>query len=635
MTTSPASEPASKSGQDVTSLGCELGLPAAEFAAVADTPVDARVDANQPDASKGDHKRRAVVVGAGFGGLAIAARLQAQGYRVVVFERSERIGGKLGLFERDGFRFDTGPSIVTLPSVYRDLWAAIGADFDADITLRRLDPIARYRFGDGTWLDASASDATFAENLEKLRLGNAAEMQAFFTRAEAIWEATRGPFLERPLRGVMSLIPLARKLGDLRTIAPGRTMRNLTCQYLSDPRLVNFIDRYATYTGSDPRKAPAALASIPFVERNFGGWYVEGGLVRLGEMLAKRCVESGVSIQCSTEVASILTANNQSKNTQSENTPSDQALRNKAAIHCTGVVLSSGERVEADVVIVNADAHHLYTDLLAGRAHHSDGAQPRNNGLQGKTGSSPGNGHSPSSTDEGVREGNIDGPAAFVDRLKLMFRERTTVAAVRARALRGLQSVQPSLSGFVLCCAVEGTTPALAHHTVLFPEHYDDEFYDLFGLRLRPVRNPTIYVSVPKDPLIAPPGCEAWFILVNAPRHCPKDLSRGVDWHKPGLVESYADKILDQMAARGLDIRSRIRFRELRSPADLERLTGAVGGSIYGTSSNGMRAAFLRPRNQSAIPGLFLVGGSSHPGGGLPLVTLSAQIVAELVLKRR
>jgi phytoene dehydrogenase-like protein len=85
------------------------------------------------------------------------------------------------------------------------------------------------------------------------------------------------------------------------------------------------------------------------------------------------------------------------------------------------------------------------------------------------------------------------------------------------------------------------------------------------------------------------------------------------------------------LAARGLDVRDRLRWCEVRTPADLERDTGAVGGSIYGTSSNGLRAAFLRPANISPVPGLFLVGGSAHPGGGLPLVTLSAEIVAGLV----
>jgi phytoene dehydrogenase-like protein len=118
---------------------------------------------------------------------------------------------------------------------------------------------------------------------------------------------------------------------------------------------------------------------------------------------------------------------------------------------------------------------------------------------------------------------------------------------------------------------------------------------------------------------------------VNAPRHAPGDRAKGIDWLAPELADRYADQVLDLMAARGVDIRERVLWRELRTPADLERHTRAVGGSIYGTSSNGTKAAFLRPANRSPFEGLYLVGGSSHPGGGLPLVTLSAQIVAEMV----
>ena len=126
-----------------------------------------------------------------------------------------------------------------------------------------------------------------------------------------------------------------------------------------------------------------------------------------------------------------------------------------------------------------------------------------------------------------------------------------------------------------------------------------------------------------------PDGHEAWFVLVNAPRH--GSGPGAVDWREPGLADRYREHLLDLLTARGLRVRERVLWSRTLSPADLEERTGAVGGAIYGTSSNGAAAAFLRPANRSPVPGLFLVGGSSHPGGGLPLVTLSAQIVAGLV----
>jgi phytoene dehydrogenase-like protein len=193
------------------------------------------------------------------------------------------------------------------------------------------------------------------------------------------------------------------------------------------------------------------------------------------------------------------------------------------------------------------------------------------------------------------------------------------------------------LSGFVLLLALRGRTPGLRHHTVLFPADYDAEFDHVFGTgaqagRPAPVPDPTIYISAPDDPALRPDDDhEAWFVLVNAPRHDPR--GRGVDWDAAGLAEKYADRILELLAERGLEVRDRLLWRQIRTPADLERDTHSVGGSIYGSSSNGARAAFLRPANRSTIDGLFLVGGSSHPGGGLPLVGMSAAIVADLIGK--
>jgi phytoene dehydrogenase-like protein len=117
-------------------------------------------------------------------------------------------------------------------------------------------------------------------------------------------------------------------------------------------------------------------------------------------------------------------------------------------------------------------------------------------------------------------------------------------------------------------------------------------------------------------------------IVVRAKRHTPETPQDGIDWRARGFADAYADQVLRVMADRGLDVRDRLLWREIRTPADIEQQTRSVGGSIYGSSSNGARAAFLRPANRSPVPGLFLVGGSAHPGGGLPLVGLSAAIVA-------
>jgi phytoene dehydrogenase-like protein len=126
-------------------------------------------------------------------------------------------------------------------------------------------------------------------------------------------------------------------------------------------------------------------------------------------------------------------------------------------------------------------------------------------------------------------------------------------------------------------------------------------------------------------------GHEALFVLVNAPRHS-KNSGNGFDWSDDGFNQRYANSIIDQIEAQGISIRDRLDLLEIRTPLDLQNSVNAPGGSIYGTSSNGPRAAFLRAKNRSPLKNLYLVGGSSHPGGGLPLVGLSAEIVANAIL---
>jgi phytoene desaturase len=493
---------------------------------------------------------RVAVVGAGLGSLAAAARLAALGHAVTVLEQADTLGGKLGWYSREGHSFDTGPSLLTWPQVHRDLFAATGAPLDDVLDLVRLDPAVEYRFADGRGLRMPGTAADVPGALDDaLGAGAGQEWTALLERAAAMWRISEGPFLRTPLRGAATLARLARRPSDVGTVAPWQSLRGLGGRYLRRPGLRMMLDRYATYSGSDPRRAPAVLATVPYVEQSFGSWYVRGGLHRLGLAVADRAVERGTVVRTGCAVRRILVEGGRA----------------------CGVELADGEVVRADVVVSGADAAALYADLL-----------PPDRRTRG--------------------------------------------------AGRNLRRVTPSLSGFVLLLALRGRTPGLAHHTVLFPEDYDAEFDAVFGTggdAPRPVADPTVYISAPDDRAVRPDDdSESWFVLVNAPRHAP---GVGVDWDDPGLVDRYAAQVLDVLARRGLDVRDRVRWSVVRTPADLARDTGSVGGSIYGTSSNGARAAFLRPANASPVPGLFLVGGSSHPGGGLPLVALSAEIVAGLI----
>lgn len=498
---------------------------------------------------------RVVVVGGGLGGLAVAARLAAGGDAVTLLEQAPTVGGKLGTVEVDGFRFDTGPSLVTMPAVLERLFADTGAPMADVLDVARLDVAARYRFGDGVELDLPGDRDAIAPALDDaLGAGAGAQWEAFLGHAERIWEATHEHFLEAPV-SASGLARLSLRGRDLMTVAPWRSLRGVGRRHLRDPRLRMLLDRYATYSGSDPRRAPAALAVVPYVEQEFGSFTVRGGLRRLADVLADRCRALGVTLRPGTRVTGVEVAGGRAR----------------------GVRLGGGERLGADVVVANADAATVY-----GTASRP-GLLPRGAG--------------------------------------------------RSAALR-LAATTPSSSGFVLLLGLAGRDPGTPHHRVLFPPtraDYDAEF-DAYR-RAAPAESPAVYVHAPDDPALRPDDdSETWFVLVTVPRHDP---ARGVDWTAPGLAQRYADRVLALMAERGVDVRHRIRTCTVRTPADLERETLSPGGAIYGTSSDGAPAAFLRPANRSPVPGLYLVGGSAHPGGGLPLVALSAEITARLVRECR
>lgn len=488
---------------------------------------------------------RIVVVGGGIGGMAAAARLSVKGHQITLLEQGPRLGGKLHTHRREGFAFDTGPSLFTLPAVYRDLFLKTGASLEESVDLQAIEPAFAYHFADGSRVSVPGVDpAKAAHAFGEAFGGNATdEWKAFTTRGGDMWRLTRGPFLQSPINGWRTLLPLANPR-DVRTIAPWSSLRSLSKSYFTDERMITLVDRYATYSGSDPRKAPAVFATIPYMEQVFGAWHIGGGLGNIATALEHRLRDRGVDIHLNTDVTSIdLTGE-----------------------RVSGVTTRTDDHFPADIVVANADASAVYGQLISG------------------------------------------------DRARKQARE--------------VNSAAPSLAGFVMLLAVRGRTPGIHHHNVWFPRDYNDEFDSIFGSHPRLVDDPAIYACMPDDPLMRPDADhESWFILVNTPRHG----AGGIDWREPHLADTYARHILSRLAERGTDIRDRILWHEVHTPADLETSVRAPGGSIYGQSSNGARAAFARPANQAPIPGLYLVGGSAHPGGGLPLVGMGAEIVAEAI----
>ena len=491
------------------------------------------------------------VIGAGVGGMSAAARLAKQGHTVTIYENSDRTGGKCRTEWFGDYGFDTGPSLLTLPAVYRDLFLKTGKRIEHILDIAPVDPAFKYHFADGKSVvfPNLSNPKTYLE-IEK-SFGKIASQgwEKIINRSERMWEASRESFVESELNSIWPLLKRQDLFSQVKQIAPFTSLRKLSNKLELDPHLKMIIDRYATYTGSDPRSAPAVLLTIAFVESTFGAWHIKGGIGQLSVALEQRCRELGVAFKLNTLVTKILTSGKS----------------------VAGIQTQNGETIFSDLVVANTDAEYVFNKLL----------------------------------------------------------DKQVSAAKSER--RKLKAATKSLAGFSLLLGLDnskGEPVNLEHHNVYFPEDYDAEFDQIFTKKI-PVSDPTIYICAPKDPsMVKSNNKEAWFVLVNAPRH---DVENGWDWRSGG--DNYAKLIISKLDKLGLNVTNRLDLMQFRTPFDLESYAMAPGGSIYGTSSNTAASAFLRARNRSKVKGLFCVGGSAHPGGGLPLVGISAEIVAKAIGK--
>jgi phytoene desaturase len=461
---------------------------------------------------------RMIVVGAGVGGLVAAIELAHAGHRVTVLERLEAAGGKCAEVRRGPYRWDAGPSLLTMPHVFRRLFAATGAPLDDELELLRVEPVTRYRFADGSSVELSADLPRALEALEAWAPGTGSDWARFLGTCAAMWQAS-----ERFLTGPPPWPPTTEPADprDGLRVQPWRTLRDLARASTRDPRLRMVIERFATYAGADPRRAPAALAVAGYVEHAFGAWHPRGGMQELVRALVRRLEALGGELRTGVHVERVLVHDGRA----------------------AGVETASGP-AHADVVVADVDESVVRARLLGGA------------------------------------RGGRRGPR--------------------------------SLSGLALMLGLRGSTTGAAHHEIRFPARTDDEFDDVFAHR-RPVRDPTIYICNPG--VTDPAGAESWFVLVNAPA-----IGAGADWRRE------AARLVER-----LGVSDRVDELLLRTPADLAA-TGAPGGAIYGRAPHGRLGALRRPGNGVAgVRGLWLVGGSVHPGGGLPLVALGGRSVAQRI----
>jgi 1-hydroxycarotenoid 3,4-desaturase len=290
-----------------------------------------------------------IVIGGGIGGLSAAIAIAAGGVSVEVVEASPAVGGKAGEVVVDGVGFDTGPSVLTLPDLLRELLGGAGVDLDEVVTLRRPEPAFRYRWPDGLTLDVHQElGATELSIRSALGPRAAAEFVAFMDYSRRIWEAAAPYFVLAQAPSIPSVAALG--VAGLRAAAridPFRTMRQAIEAQIQDRHLRDLFLRFATYNGSDPSRAPATLNCIAHVEMGLGSFGVEGGMRRLPEGLARVAERLGARVRTGASVTGI-----------------DLDERGVCGVRI------GEERLAARSVVVNADVAHLVDALLPSGARH-------------------------------------------------------------------------------------------------------------------------------------------------------------------------------------------------------------------------------------------------------------------------
>jgi len=486
--------------------------------------------------------KKAIVIGAGIGGIAAAIRLAKKGYSVQVMESSGGPGGKLSEFKLGGYRFDRGPSLFTLPQYVEELFNLCGEQMSHHFSYSELPLLCKYFYSDGFVFDARGNRE---ENIKAIALAfdeDEKNVRSFFKKSEFIYKITAPLFLESPLK--LKLLFKTRAFWKgIGSIPMLPLMGNYTTQlnkYFKNPKTIQYFQRYATYNGSSPFKTPALMQLLPHVEQGIGAFIPDKGMFDITRQLYELAKRQGVKFIFNSKVEEIIIEEGRA-----------------CAIRFNRNVIE-----KANLIVSNMDVFPTYKKLL-----------PKE------------------------REPEV-----------ILNQEKSSSALIFYWGLK------------------DYVNKSLSIHNIFFSENYIDEFRKIFEEETLH-DDLTVYVHITSKHIIsdAPLNGENWFVMVNAPNN------KGQNWNE--IVEKARENIIQKLENMiGEKIRDKICCEHIWTPKGIEEDTSSHLGALYGNASNSPSAAFFRHANNSSrIKDLYFVGGSVHPGGGVPLAILSAKNMSALI----
>ncbi|MEM9714965.1 MAG: phytoene desaturase [Pseudomonadota bacterium] len=493
----------------------------------------------------GDFRPHALVIGAGIGGLSAAMRLGAKGYRVTVLDKLDIVGGRASSITKGGHRFDLGPTIITVPKVFEELWSACGRNFHDDVDLRPMDPFYEIRFQDGSSFEMTNHPDELEQQIMALSPGDLDGFRKFMKDAEARYHFGFEKLGRRPLDKLWDLVVNLPTFGMLRA---DRSVYAHASRLMKDERLRFATSFHPLFIGGDPFNVTSMYILVSHLEAAFGVHYAMGGTGAIALAMADVIRDQGGEIWLNTIVDKIFVEDGMSK----------------------GVLLENGQRLEADIVVSNADAGFTHTHLL--RDHNR--------------------------------------------------RTWTDRRVKRSRWSMGL---------FVWYFGTKGTSdmwPDVGHHTVAVGPDYKGEVRDIF-FNGKITEEMSLYLHRPSvtDPSAAPEGDDTFYALACVPHL----NAAGVEWDLE--AQSYRARVLKRLERDFLPgLSDRITEEVVFTPETFGSRYLSPNGSGFSFEPRILQSGWFRPHNKSEeVDNLFLVGAGTHPGAGVPSVIISAEIMDQMI----
>jgi phytoene desaturase len=533
-----------------------------------------------------ENGKKAIVIGAGLGGIAAALRLRRRGYAVTLLDKQNQLGGRASVYHRNGFTFDAGPTVVTAHFLFDELFALFGKKREDYINFVPLYPWYRIRFADGTHFDYGG---TLEQTLAEIRKINPADCDGYLKLLEQtkkIFDVGFTQLGDQPFDTFWSMIRCAPQLMKLGT---WRTVWQMTCKYIQSEKLRRVFSFQPLLVGGNPFNTTSIYSLIQYLERQWGVHFAMGGTAAIVAGLGKLMEEEGIEVRLGAEVEELLV------------TRADAVVEKKTNFAWP----DNGGRIVSSTREVIIKSGNGSARIRGARL------RPSNPGRYFFE------------HDELYAETiicNADAPEVYMHLIAPKYRPKWTDQRI--------EKLKYSMGLFVLYFGTTKQYPDVAHHTIILGNRYGELLRDMFDLKKLATEDLSLYLHRPTatDPSLAPTGCDSFYVLCPVP-----NLQGDTDWAAMG--PNYRDIVIDELDRTALPgLRNCITEDFYVTPLHFRDNLNTLHGTGFSIQPTFSQSAYFRFHNKSEdIQGLYFVGAGTHPGAGMPGVLCSAKVLEHLL----